>query len=148
MIVDVLDVIEHALQPISRVGWRILFTVETTAVWFATKPREVHLAQVRDFVLNVGELEYIDSAGLEALLKLQETCADLLGQVRLTGVAEVVTERPLLQEIWDANPLMRQYLGSLDNPSLIVYRVRPTRVRFMREWALDYHEVPFESTTG
>src|SRR5437773_6713312 len=65
-------------------------------------------------------------------------------QVRITGVAEIVTERGLLQEIWDANPLMRQYLGSLDNPQLIVYRVRPRRVRFMREWALDYHEVPPE----
>ncbi|MBI2806831.1 MAG: pyridoxamine 5'-phosphate oxidase family protein [Planctomycetes bacterium] len=63
-------------------------------------------------------------------------------QVRITGVAEIVTERPLLQEIWDANPLLRQYLGSIDNPMLIVYRVRPTRVRFMKEWALDYHEVP------
>src|SRR5919198_2210753 len=66
-------------------------------------------------------------------------------QVRITGVAEVVTDRPLLQEIWDASPLLRQYLGSLDNPELIVYRVRPVRVRFMREWALDYHEVPFEA---
>ena len=63
-------------------------------------------------------------------------------QVRITGVAEVVTERSVLQEIWDANPLLRQYLGSLDNPSLIVYRIRPTQVRFMREWALDYHDVP------
>jgi general stress protein 26 len=63
-------------------------------------------------------------------------------QVRITGVAEVVTERPLLQEIWDANPLLRQYLGSIDNPMLIVYRIKPTRVRFMKEWALDYHEVP------
>jgi len=66
-------------------------------------------------------------------------------QVRITGVAEVVTDRALLQEIWDGNPLLRQYLGSLDNPELIVYRVRPNRVRFMREWALDYHDVPFES---
>ena len=63
-------------------------------------------------------------------------------QVRITGVAEVVTDRPLLQEIWDANPLLRQYLGSLDNPELIVYRVRPNHVRFMREWALEYVEVP------
>jgi general stress protein 26 len=59
-------------------------------------------------------------------------------QVRITGVAEVLTDRAVLQEIWDANPLLRQYLGSLDNPQLIVYRVRPTRVRFMREWALEY----------
>lgn len=65
-------------------------------------------------------------------------------QVRITGVAEVVTDRALLQEIWDANPLLRQYLGSLDNPELIVYRIVPKRVRYMKEWALEYHEVPLE----
>ncbi|HKI37606.1 MAG TPA: pyridoxamine 5'-phosphate oxidase family protein [Gemmataceae bacterium] len=63
-------------------------------------------------------------------------------QVRITGVAEVVSDAATLQEIWDANPLLRQYLGRIDNPELIVYRIRPTRVRFMREWALEYHEVP------
>src|SRR6266536_1924856 len=63
-------------------------------------------------------------------------------QVRLTGVAEVVADPALLQEIWDENPLLRQYLGSLDNPQLLVYRIRLVRVRFMKEWALDYHEVP------
>ena len=63
-------------------------------------------------------------------------------QVRITALAEVVTERPLLEEIWRDNPLLRQYLGSLDNPQLIVYRMRPVRVRYMREWALEYHEVP------
>jgi general stress protein 26 len=67
-------------------------------------------------------------------------------QVRITGVAEVVTERGLLQEIWDANPLLRQYLGSIDNPELIVYRIRPNRVRFMREWALEYSDVPLDAT--
>src|SRR4051794_27078078 len=36
-------------------------------------------------------------------------------QVRITGIGEVVTDRETLQEIWDANPLLRQYLGSLDN---------------------------------
>lgn len=63
-------------------------------------------------------------------------------QVRITGTAEVVTDRDLLQEIWDANPLLRQYLGSIDNPELIVYRIVPNRVRYMQEWALEYHEVP------
>jgi general stress protein 26 len=62
-------------------------------------------------------------------------------QVRITGVAEVLDDRRLLQEIWDANPLLRQYLGRIDNPELIVYRIKPTRVRFMKEWALAYHEV-------
>ena len=65
-------------------------------------------------------------------------------QVRLTGVAEVVTDRALLQEVWDSNPLLRQYLGSLDNPEFVLYRIRPTRVRYMREWALEYNNVPFE----
>jgi general stress protein 26 len=63
-------------------------------------------------------------------------------QVRITGVADVLEDRGLLQQIWDGNPLLRQYLGSLDNPELIVYRIRPTRVRFMKEWALEYYEVP------
>jgi len=63
-------------------------------------------------------------------------------QVRITGRAEIVTDRAILQAIWDENPLLRQYLGSLDNPELIVYQIVPERVRFMREWALDYHEVP------
>ena len=36
--------------------------------------------------------------------------------------------RPLLREIWDGNPLLRGYLGTIDNPELIVYRVAPERV--------------------
>ena len=63
-------------------------------------------------------------------------------QVRVTGTAEVVTDRGLLEEIWNSNPLLRSYLGSIDNPELVVYRIRPSRVRYMREWALEYHEVP------
>ena len=63
-------------------------------------------------------------------------------QVRITGVAEVLTDAALLREIWDSNPLLRRYLGSPENPALIIYRIRPERVRFMREWALDYFEVP------
>ena len=42
-----------------------------------------------------------------------------------------------------ASPLLRAYLGSLDNPELIIYRFVPSRVRYMREWALEYFEVPF-----
>ena len=41
--------------------------------------------------------------------------------------------------------VIEQYLGSLENPQLIVYRIRPNRVRFMREWALEYMNVPLES---
>lgn len=66
-------------------------------------------------------------------------------QVRITAVAEIVSDRALLQEIWDANALMRQYLGSLDNPQLIVYRLTPQQVRYMQEWALEYHNVPIHA---
>jgi general stress protein 26 len=63
-------------------------------------------------------------------------------QVRITGVAEVVTEAALRQKAWDADPLLRRYLGTLDNPEFMLLRVAPTRVRYMKEWALDYHDVP------
>jgi general stress protein 26 len=66
-------------------------------------------------------------------------------QLRISGRAEVVTEAALLGEIWEANPLLRHYLGSPDNPELIVYRIVPERVRFMREWSLEYHELPPEA---
>ena len=67
-------------------------------------------------------------------------------QVRITGTADVVTDRAVLEDIWSTNPLMRAYLGSIDNPALIVYQVTPSRVRFMKEWALEYHEVPLSSS--
>src|SRR5437867_9932277 len=44
-------------------------------------------------------------------------------QVRLTGRAEVLTDPALLEAIWNSNPLLRHYLGSPDNPQLIVYRI-------------------------
>ncbi|MCG8584028.1 MAG: pyridoxamine 5'-phosphate oxidase family protein [Pirellulales bacterium] len=65
-------------------------------------------------------------------------------QVRVTGVAQVETDEGTLREIWDANPLMQQFLGSIDNPELIVYRIEPRQVRFMQEWALEYHDVPLD----
>ncbi|WP_395737765.1 pyridoxamine 5'-phosphate oxidase family protein [Prosthecobacter sp.] len=66
-------------------------------------------------------------------------------QVRITARAEVLTERPLLEEIWASNPLLRAYLGSIDNPELIIYRFVPVQVRYMQEWALEYFDVPFSA---
>ncbi|MDX1981694.1 MAG: pyridoxamine 5'-phosphate oxidase family protein [Bryobacteraceae bacterium] len=62
-------------------------------------------------------------------------------QVRITGVAVPVADEAVRQEIWDANPLLRAYLKSIDNPEFLLYRITPERVRFMREWALEYTEV-------
>ena len=62
-------------------------------------------------------------------------------QVRITGTAEVLTDPSVIAEIWTANPLLRRYLGTPENPDLIIYRILPRRVRAMKEWALDYMEV-------
>jgi general stress protein 26 len=69
--------------------------------------------------------------------------SDAHDQVRITGLAHVVTDRTVVQEIWDANPLLRSFLGTIDNPEFMLYRIDPTRVRFMREWALEYHDIPY-----
>ncbi len=106
--------------------------------------RPVSPVKTDGFVVYVANLRnYHKTAEIEANPKV-ELCYldDRHDQVRITGVVEVVTDRKVLQEIWDANPLLRQYLGDITNSQLILYRIRPTRVRFMREWALDYYEVP------
>ncbi|MCB1210709.1 MAG: pyridoxamine 5'-phosphate oxidase family protein [Verrucomicrobiales bacterium] len=62
-------------------------------------------------------------------------------QVRITATAEVLTDAVLLAEIWDSNPLLRAYLRTPDNPELIIYKMVPNQVRYMREWALEYYEI-------
>ena len=108
--------------------------------------RPVSPVRTDGFTVYVANLRsYHKTAELQANPRC-ELCylASNHDQVRITGVAEIVTERAVLQEIWDANPLMRQYLGSIDNPELILYRIVPNHVRFMREWALEYHDVPMQ----
>ena len=65
-------------------------------------------------------------------------------QVRITGIAETVQDRELLEDLWNTNPLLRNYLGSIDNPELIIYKVLPNKVSYMQEWALEYHDVPLD----
>jgi general stress protein 26 len=108
------------------------------------RTRPVSPVKTEGFTVFIANLKmYHKTAEIAANPKV-ELCYvdDHHNQVRITGVAEVLTDRATLQEIWDGNPLMRQYLGSIDNPALIVYRVTPGRVRYMQEWALEYYEVP------
>ena len=109
--------------------------------------RPVSPVRTDGFTVYVANLRsYHKTAEIAANPKV-ELCYldDRHDQVRITGVAEVVTDRDLLRAIWEDNPLLRQYLGSLDNPELIVYRIRPVHVRFMREWSLEYNNVPLGS---
>lgn len=111
------------------------------------QPRVRPVSPVRvddDFTIYVANLRsYGKTREIAANPKVELNYLDEVhDQVRITGIAEVLTDAQTLHEIWESNPLLRRYLGSPDNPALIIYRIRPSRVRFMREWALEYHEVP------
>ncbi|HVX62876.1 MAG TPA: pyridoxamine 5'-phosphate oxidase family protein [Pirellulales bacterium] len=105
--------------------------------------RPVSPVKTEGFTVYVANLRsYHKTAEIAANPKVELCYIDAgHNQVRITGTAVVVTEQAVLEEIWNANPLLRQYLGSLDNPELIVYRIEPNRVRYMQEWALEYYEV-------
>lgn len=106
--------------------------------------RPVSPVRTEGFTIYVASLRFYGKTAEIAANPQVELCYldQHHNQVRLTGVAEIVTDRTLLERIWNENPLMRQYLGSVDNPELIVYCIRPHRVRYMQEWALEYYEVP------
>jgi general stress protein 26 len=108
--------------------------------------RPVSPVKVDGFTVYVANLRsYHKTAEIAANPKVELCYLDPAhNQVRITGVAEVLTDRGELEAIWQANPLSRQYLGSIDNPELIVYRIRPARVRYMQEWALEYFSVPLD----
>jgi general stress protein 26 len=136
------QLIERALAVIAADRFPYLATTD------GDQPRVRPVSPVRTdgFTVYVANLRGYGKTAEIAANPRVELCYldDHHDQVRITAVAEVVTDRGLLGEIWQANALLRRYLGSLDNPELIVYRMRPSRVRYMREWALDYHEVPLD----
>ncbi|MFT4590671.1 MAG: general stress protein 26 [Limisphaerales bacterium] len=108
--------------------------------------RPVSPVRTDGFTIYVANLRQYHKTSELAANPNVELCYldDEHNQVRLTGVAELLEDRELLEEIWNANPLLRNYLGSIDNPDLIVYRITPTQVRYMREWALEYYDVPLD----
>jgi general stress protein 26 len=114
------------------------------------RPRVRPVSPVRTdgFTVYVANLRRYGKTGEIAANPAVELCylSDKHDQVRISGRAEVITDRALLEEIWAETPLLRHYLGSIDNPELLVYRVVPEQVRFMREWALEYHDVPLDSS--
>jgi general stress protein 26 len=138
--VDPANVVHLALAVVKADRFPYLATID------GDQPRLRPVSPVRTerFTVYVANLRSYHKTQEIAANPKVELCYldDKHDQVRITGVADVVTDAATLQSIWDENPLLRQYLGRIDNPEFILYRIRPTRVRFMREWALDYHEVP------
>lgn len=76
---------------------------------------------VRDFVLDLGSLDFIDSSGLETLLWLQDKCGELLGQVRLAACPEHITkvlEVTRLAGRFDCHPDINTAVASLGHHTL------------------------------
>ena len=108
------------------------------------RARPVSLLKIDGFTVYVGNLkQYGKTAEIAANPKV-EMCFldDNHCQVRVTGRAEVVTDRATLDEIWQSSALLRQFLRTPENPEFVLYRIVPARVRYMQEWALEYFEVP------
>ena len=106
--------------------------------------RPVSPVKTEGFCVYVANLRsYHKTAEIEANPRVELCYLDAEhNQVRITGQADVLSDRAVLQQIWEENSLLRHYLGEIDNPQLIVYVSKPERVRYMQEWALEYHEVP------
>jgi general stress protein 26 len=111
----------------------------------ASQPRLRPVSPVRTerFTVWVANLRRYHKTGEIAANPRVELCYldEHHHQVRITGTAVEETDAILLETIWERNPLLRMYLGTPDNPELVVYRIEPNRVRYMKEWALEYHEV-------
>jgi general stress protein 26 len=120
------------------------FPVLATVDQGQPRVRPVSPVRTDGFVVYVANLRSYGKTAELAANPRAELCYvdDDHNQVRITCAAELLTDRAVLEEIWNANPLLRAYLRSIDNPELIIYIFRPNRVRYMREWALEYYEVP------
>ena len=76
---------------------------------------------VRDFVLDLESLDFIDSRGLETLLWLQDKCNEMLGQVRLAGCPDhiyKVLEVTRLSSRFDCQPDVDTAINSLGHGDL------------------------------
>src|SRR5437899_8708897 len=133
------DLVRLAQQVIKAASFPQLATMDGNQ----PRVRPVSPVRVDGFVIYVANLRRYHKTEELATNPKVELCYldDRHNQVRITGVAEVLTDRGLLQEIWDSNPLLRSYLGSMDNPELLIYRITPNRVRYMEECARECYEV-------
>ena len=138
--VDPADVPRLAAELVKTVRFPLLATVDEN------QPRLRPVSPVRTdgFTVYIANLKsYNKTREIEVNPKVELCYVDNdHNQVRITGEALIVKDRPLLEDIWNSNRLLQHYLGSIDNPQLIVYKIVPKRIRYMLEWALEYHEVP------
>lgn len=137
---------ELAAEVIRKAKFPMLATLEGDQ----PRVRPVSPVRVDGFTIYIANLRSYNKTAQIAANPNVELCylEPDHDQVRITGRAEIVTDRELIADIWQANRLLGHYLGSMDNPEFILYRVIPERVTFMREWALEYWEVPIKTIDG
>ncbi len=138
--VDTSRLVELAQETMARARFPMLASVDEDR----PRLRPVSPVAVDGFTVYVASLRSSHKTGEIAANPAVELCYLDEGhdQVRIEGMAELVTDGSVRQRIWDSNPLLRGFLGSIDNTEFMLYRIRPQRVRFMREWALEYFDVP------
>lgn len=140
--VDPAQLVSLAQQVIQSAKFPFLSTMDGDQA----RVRPVSPVRTDGFTIYIANLKsYGKTAQIAANPKVELCYMDNEhDQVRITAIAEVVTDRPLLEDIWAKNRLLQHYLGSIDNPELVVYKMLPQEVKYMKEWALDYHQVPLE----
>ncbi len=131
-----------AMATMKKAKFPMLATVEGDQA----RVRPVSPVRTDGFTVYVANLRRYGKTAQLAANPKAELCYtdDDHHQVRITATASIVTDPAVLKEIWDSNALLRAYLRTPENPELIIYRFDPNAVRYMREWALEYHTVDFQ----
>lgn len=139
--VDPARIAEIALETIRRAKYPMLASTDPSG---QPRVRPVSPVKTEGFTVWVASMRSSGKTAELAANPRVELCYLEGGHdhVRITGRAVLVEDAAERQAIWDGNPLLRSFLRSIDNPEFMLYRVEPERVRFMREWAVEYHEVP------
>ncbi len=137
--VDPKDVPQLATQVVKEDRFPVLASIDNTI----PRVRPVSPVKTEGFTVWVANLKNYHKTVEIAANPNVELCYvnSSHDQVRITGLAHIETDASVIHDIWEANSLLRHYLGSPDNPQLIIYRIEPTQVKYMKEWALEYHHV-------
>ena len=134
------DIIKLAAEVIKNSKFPMLATIDVNQ----PRLRPVSPVHVDGFTIYIANLKSYAKTNQILLNPRVELCYldKDHNQVRITGHAEEVQDRKLLEFFWQKNRLLEHYLGTIDNPELIVYKIIPDQIRYMQEWALEYIEVP------
>ena len=133
---------EIAIECMNEAKFPVLATVDDNQ----PRARPVSPVKTEGFTVYVANLRQYGKTQEIKANPMVELCyiSSSHDQVRISGIATVLSDKGEIEEIWKTNPLLRKYLGSSDNPELIIYKILPNDVRFMREWALEYYQVPID----